>query len=257
MPLDRRSFLKASATLATTHLLGSSSTAKVATSNKFKAIAFDAFVLFDPRPIATLAENLFPGHGNDLMNEWRTRQFEYTWLRTISQRYTSFWQVTRDGLTYATARLKLNPSAEQITRLMQAYLELTPWPDVTPALATLKSAGVRLSILSNFTPQMLASCIKTSGLDGVFEQVLSTDAVRSFKPDPRTYEIGLHALQLTRDQILFAAFAGWDAAGAKTFGYPTFWNNRLDAPPEELGVSADATGKTLTELLHFMDLHKP
>jgi len=73
--------------------------------------------------------------------------------------------------------------------------------------------------------------------------------VRTFKPDPRAYQLGLDTLRLPRDQIVFAAFAGWDAAGAKAFGYRTFWVNRQNQPPEELGVLPDATGATLNDLV--------
>ena len=66
--------------------------------------------------------------------------------------------------------------------------------------------------------------------------------MRTFKPDPRAYQLGIDTLRLPRDQIVFAAFAGWDAAGAKRFGYPTFWVNRMQALPEELGVRPDASG---------------
>jgi 2-haloacid dehalogenase len=52
---------------------------------------------------------------------------------------------------------------------------------------------------------------------------------------------------------LFVAFAGWDAAGARSFGYPTFWVNRLGFPPEQLGVLPDATGPDLNALLAFVD----
>jgi 2-haloacid dehalogenase len=82
--------------------------------------------------------------------------------------------------------------------------------------------------------------------------VLSTDRAHTFKPDPRAYQLGIDTLRLPRDQIVFAAFAGWDAAGAKRFGYPTFWVNRLQALPEELGVRRDASGPSLAELIAFV-----
>jgi 2-haloacid dehalogenase len=102
------------------------------------------------------------------------------------------------------------------------------------------------------TPAMLQAGIRNSQLDGVFDHVLSTDAVKAYKPDPRAYQMGLDALGLRREQILFAAFAGWDAAGAKSFGYPTFWVNRQNQPVEELGVIADGIGATLTDLATFL-----
>ena len=135
---------------------------------------------------------------------------------------------------------------------MNAYLGLRAWPDVVPALDSLKKFGVRLALLSNFTRRMLDANIRSAGLDGVFEQVLSTDQGATYKPDPRAYQLGPDALKLTREEILFVAFAGWDAAGAKLFGYPTYWVNRQHLPAEEIGVRPDGSGVTLTDLVAFL-----
>jgi 2-haloacid dehalogenase len=101
---------------------------------------------------------------------------------------------------------------------------------------------------------MLDACIASSGLDGIFDERLSTDAARTYKPDPRAYQLGIDALGLPREQILFAAFAGWDAAGAKAFGYPTYWVNRQNLPAEELGLQPDGAGPGLAGLVDFLRL---
>ena len=46
-----------------------------------KAIAFNAYTLFDTGSVVQTAQELFPGKANELMMTWRTKQFEYTWLR--------------------------------------------------------------------------------------------------------------------------------------------------------------------------------
>ena len=122
-------------------------------------------------------------------------------------------------------------------QLMQAYLGLKAWPDVPSALRALRETGSRLAFLSNMTTQILEAGIKNAGLEGVFEHVLSTDQIRAYKPAPRAYQMAIDAFKLQREDILFVAFAGWDAAGAKWFGYPTFWVNRLNLPAEELGAA--------------------
>jgi 2-haloacid dehalogenase len=215
-------------------------------------VLFDAFPIFDPRSVAAAVKEMFPADGDVLMDLWRTKQFEYTWLRTLSGRYANFWDVTRDALRFSARARKLVLSDAQVDLLMGAYLELKPWSEVPQALRDLKAAGLRLGFLSNFTGEMLQANIRGAGLDGIFEQVLSTDRAQAFKPDPRAYRMGLDAFGLPREEMLFAAFAGWDAAGAKAFGYPTFWVNRLDQPVEELGIIADATGNTLAELAAYI-----
>ncbi|MEO7998886.1 MAG: haloacid dehalogenase type II, partial [Gemmatimonadaceae bacterium] len=218
---------------------------------RFRAVVFDGFPIFDPRPISALAEELFPGKGAELINTWRTRQFEYTWLRTIEKRYVDFRQVTEDALVFAAKSMKLDLNDENRARLVNGYSNLKAWPDVRTALDALRSAGVRIGFLTNFSEAMLNANIKSAGLDGYFEKLLSTDLVHEFKPAPTAYQMGVDAFQLPKENILFAAFAGWDAAGAKSFGYPTFWVNRLNAPTEELGNAPDGVGG-MAELVKFV-----
>jgi 2-haloacid dehalogenase len=219
--------------------------------SEFAAVVFDAFPIFDPRSVFALAEKLFPGKGAELSSIWRTRQFEYQWLRALSGHYADFWRATEDGLVFAAEMLRLDLNDDKRARLMQAYLGMKPWPDVVPALEALKQAGLRLAILSNMTAKMLNANISNAGLSGAFEQVLSTDETKTYKPDPCAYQMAVEELGLERHQILFAPFAGWDASGAKWFGYPTFWVNRLDLPVEQLGVTPDAVGRDLSDLARF------
>ena len=226
-----------------------------ASGGTIRAVAFDAFPILDPRPVFARAEELYPGRGAELSSVWRTRQFEYMWLRTLSHRYADFWQVTGDALVYAAKAVNLEMSRESQARLMDAYLTLRCWPEVPVALRALKEAGIRIAFLSNMTAALLAAGIRNSKLDGLFDYVLSTDRVRVYKPDPRAYGMGVDAFGLKRDQILFAAFAGWDAAGAKSFGYPTVWVNRQNQPEEELGVPGDATCANLDGVVSLVTKH--
>jgi 2-haloacid dehalogenase len=219
---------------------------------RIKAIAFDAFPVFDPRPVFALVSELYPNKGVELSHLWRTRQFEYTWLRTLSGRYSDFWQVTSDALVYAATALKLELPPDKHDRLMAAYLQLRCWPDVPELLSSLRNAGLRLAFLSNMTAKMLESGIRNSGLGTAFDHVLTTDRVKAYKPDPRAYRMALDTFGLKRDQILFVPFAAWDAAGAVSFGYPTFWVNRQHQPAEELGVTSDGTGENLLDLVRFI-----
>lgn len=253
MPFKRREFLNLIAAGITAGILPAAALAAAGSRPRFKAVAFDAFPILDPRPVFALAEQLFPGRGTELSNAWRTRQFEYQWLRALSGQYADFWRATEDALVFAARLLKLDLTPHKRDRLMAAYLALRAWPDVAPALQALTSAGVRLAFLSNATPKILEAGIRNSGLEGVFEHVLSTDRIKTYKPDPRAYHMAIDAFGLRRGEILFAAFAGWDAAGAKSFGYPTFWVNRMNQPAEELGVVADGVGQGLEELVRFVN----
>jgi 2-haloacid dehalogenase len=130
--------------------------------SEMNAIVFDAYgTLFDVRSVLSRCEEVFPGHGSNLTGHWRTKQLEYTWLRSLMGKYSDFWQVTQDGLVVACRSLGLAPSQEQIDYLMQEYLSLSPFPDVAAALDALKN--VPCSILSNGSPKMLHSAVRNAG----------------------------------------------------------------------------------------------
>lgn len=217
-----------------------------------KAVAFDAFTLFDPRPIFLKCEAVAPGRGSELANLWRTRQFEYQWLRALAGQYRDFFATTQAALEFAARSLEIDLAASARDRLVQGFFEMRAWPDVPQALRDLRRAGKKLALLSNATVPILEAALKNSELQGALDQIISTDRIKSFKPDPRAYQLGLDLLGVAKHELMFVAFAGWDAAGAKWFGYPTFWNNRQGAVEEMLGVQADGGGATLGDLTRFV-----
>jgi 2-haloacid dehalogenase len=245
MLFDRRKFV----TLAAAALAAPPAWAA---TRPFKAIAFDGFVITDPRPIFARVEELFPDKGRALNEAWRTRIFEYTWLRTVGGHYADFWHVIEDSLLVAARASKVELTTSQRDTLMQSWLGLKAWPDVAPALKELKAANIRMAFLANPTAKMLDAVMANSGLEGFFEPHLTTDKVNAFKPAPAAYQMGPDAFKLPKEEIAFAAFAGWDAAGAKWFGYPTFWVNRMNAPAEELGVTPDGVGNGMADLVKFV-----
>lgn len=246
---DRRGFLRLTAgSLLGARLSAISPSAIPPAQIRPRAIAFDALAIFDTRPILKTTSQLFPKEGAELNREWSTRQFEYTWLRNAMNRYADFWQVTDEALTYAANKVNVQLTEEHRSLLMEMFRQLEPWPDATPALLQLRNAGIRVCLLSNFTESMLSSCIERSRLNGMFEHLLSTDRVREFKPGPRAYQMGVDAFRINREEMLFVAFGGWDAIGAKSFGYPTYWANRMMAPAEPLGTNPDYVSASLKDL---------
>lgn len=250
--MDRREFVMLAAAGAAGALSAAGS--RTPKHSLIEAVAFDAFPIFDPRPIARLAEELFPQKGAALMEAWRARQFEYTWLRAVGRRYADFWQVTADALHFAAQQLALELEPPARDRLMEAYLHLPLWPDARASLEAMHLSGLRLAFLSNFTSHMLHANIESTGIGDLIPIALSTDLARTYKPAPEAYQLAVKALRLPKEKILFVAFAGWDAAGARWFGYPTYWVNRLQLPVEQLGTVPDGVGRDLSELASFISL---
>jgi 2-haloacid dehalogenase len=242
----------------------SATTTPLATATRFpKAVIFDAYgTLFDVHSVVAAAEQMFPGHGDALSQLWRLKQIEYTQLRTLSDpagaRYRPFWDITLDALRYAARRLNLPLTGAGEKRLMDEYACLSAFPDVLPALRRLREpradgARTGLAILSNGNPQMLDIAVKSSGMGGLFDHVLSVDAVRAYKPSAAAYSLGTAAFDATPEELVFVSSNGWDAAGAGWFGYTTFWINRQRLPAEELGVTPNGTGGGMAELAAFIE----
>jgi 2-haloacid dehalogenase len=219
---------------------------------KFKAVAFDYFVIFNPNSVIPHAEKVYPGQGEAFVKAWRAKQFEYGFLRSITGKHEDFFKVTEDALVYTAQAMKLDLSDDNKKILLDAYLHLEPWPDAKEALGKLKASGVRIITIANFSKHMLQSNADNAGIANFFDTLLSTETNGTYKPDPRAYQLGIDQLGLKKEEIVFAAFGGWDAYGAKSFGYPTYWVNRFNLPQEELGVAADRTSNDIAGLVDFV-----
>jgi len=226
--------------------------AEPASKPRFKAVAFDYFVLLDARSIVPEVEKVFPGRGLELTNAWRSKQFEYGYLRSITKRHRDFFAVTGDALDYTVEAMHLALTPEARAQLLDAYLTLKPWPDTVAALRRLRAAGVRIVAVSNFSDKMLRANAQHAGIGDLFDELLSTELNATYKPDPAGYALGMERLHLKKTEIAFAAFGGWDAYGAKSFGYATYWVNRFGLPAERLGITPDRTSGDLEGLVRFV-----
>lgn len=209
------------------------------------ALVFDAYgTLFDVHSVASRCESFWPGKGAALSTAWRVKQLEYTWQRSLMQRYAPFSQVTREALAYACEALGLQLTVTQMEALMGEYQMLSAYPDVAAALE--KLSGRKTAILTNGSPDMIEPLVKHSGLS--FDAVLSVDAAKIFKPAPQVYALASTQLTVPAERIGFVSSNGWDALGAKSFGFAVYWINRAGAPVDRLGFKPDAILKSLGDL---------
>ncbi len=210
---------------------------------------FDAYgTLFDVHSVIALCEQLWPGKGAALSQIWRAKQLEYTWQRSLMRRYEDFTRVTEAALRYACAALELQIDEESRRRLMAAYRTLATFPEVGNALAELKAMKLRLAILSNGSPQMLRPLVENAGLRGVIGTVISVNQTKIYKPAPAVYKLAVERLRVRKGVIGFVSSNCWDACGAKSFGFRTFWINHTCAPVDELGATPDHVIASLAEL---------
>ena len=218
-----------------------------------RAVLFDAYgTLFDVYSVGLLAEQLFPGKGQALGVLWRDKQIEYTRLVTTSNggaHYQPFWDLTRAGLRYACKRLGLDLGPGQEEQLMNQYRHLSAFPENREVLQALKARGVVTGILSNGDPSMLGVAVRSAGLEGLLDHVISVDSIRKYKTAPEAYALGPQATGLEPRQIAFVSCNGWDALAATWYGYRTLWVNRYQLPFEELGTQPVYTGSSLRDVL--------
>ncbi len=213
-----------------------------------KACVFDAYgTLFDVHSAVARERAKIGDQADALSQLWRTKQLEYTWLRALMGRHLDFWQVTGDALDYALARLELDPAGIR-EPLMQAYLALDAYPEVPAVLARLRQGGLKLAILSNGEPRMLAAGAKSAAIDGLLDAILSVETVGIFKPHPSVYQLTLDQLRVAADEIAFQSSNAWDVNGAATFGLRPVWINRFGAPAERLPGDAEHELKDLSGL---------
>jgi len=222
-------------------------------AREISALVFDAYgTLFDVHSVTRLAESFFPGKGAALSAAWRTKQLEYTWLRSLMGRYEDFSRVTLSALEWTFESLKIEPEDAQRRALLDEYRKLAMFPEVP---ATLEALARRrpLAILSNGHPDMLNALVDHNGLRERFRGgVLSVHSAKVFKPAPAVYRLAEDQLGVPRTMMGFVSSNGWDAAGAKTFGFQVFWINRGKAPVERLGVRPDETLSSLAELVDLV-----
>jgi len=246
-PVNRRALLAGmAATLATA--------ANAAPPPRLRAIAFDAFPIFDPRSIAALARERLGEQGDALAAAWSARTFGYGWLESAAGRYLPFATLADAALRYTAQAMGIALDDATRQALVGQYERLDIWPDVMPALVRLREAGLRLVFLSNLGGTTLRINMERNRIANLFEPPLSTDRVHRFKPAPEAYAMAVDALGLPREQIGFAAFGGWDAVGATWFGYRTAWVNRAGAPAEPLDVQPAFTSRGIDSVLALAGL---
>ena len=218
------------------------------TIDEIKACVFDAYgTLFDVHSAVGTHRHRLGDIADQVSTLWRTKQLEYTWLRSLMGYHADFWQVTQDALDFSFDMHHLN-DPDLRKGLMEAYLKLDCYPEVPEALSILKSRGFKLAILSNGTPAMLEAAVKNSGIEDLIEKNFSVEEVGIFKPDPRVYQIAVDGLKIKPEEIVFQSSNAWDASGASAFGFKVAWVNRFGQSEERLPGRPDVEIQNLMEL---------
>ncbi|MEH6632921.1 MAG: haloacid dehalogenase type II [Halopseudomonas aestusnigri] len=216
--------------------------------NPIKAFVFDAYgTLLDVHSATGKAMDDLGDKAEDISNIWRTKQLEYTWLRSLMGKHCDFWQVTSDALRYALRCYDME-NEQRHDKLMSLYLELTAYKDAIQTVKSLNKLGYTALVLSNGSQFMLDKVLQNSGLDNYIDRAISIDDVEVYKPSPVVYKLATDFMNCSPSEILFVSANAWDVAGANSFGFRVAWINRFNRPPEILPGGPELIIDSLSEL---------
>ena len=226
---------------------------------KYSSIVFDAYgTLFDinaaARKSALVSSNSsLLSNWEDLAEIWRRKQIEYTWLQNILNSHTDFLDITKISLDFALEEMALNQEPKLRETLLDLYWASEVYPEVVQVLQELNGRDVKLSILSNGTPDMLFAACASTRIEKFLDFVVSVEEIGIFKPDRRVYELVNTKMGYKISEVLFVSSNGWDILGASKFGFSTAWVNRNKKPVERMQWKPNYE---LSNLMHTIDLFK-
>ena len=219
--------------------------------NKPKAIIFDAYgTLFDVNSAAEKSKNKIGDKWEAFANYWRTTQLEYTWLRSLMHRHKDFWQITEDSLDKSMKVFNINKDMK--TELLNLYKKLSPFSEVKETLENLKKKEIKLSILSNGTPELLNTLVVSNKLDTIFDDIFSIEEVRIYKPDSKVYDLPVNKYKIKPNEIIFLSANTWDVSGGGNYGYNSVWVNRNNTVFDNLDYKPFKEIKSLQQLLDIV-----
>ena len=216
-----------------------------------KAIIFDAYgTLFDVNSAAEMCKNKIGDKWENFSNYWRMTQLEYTFLRTLMDRYKDFWQITEDSLDKSMKVYKIDNSLKK--ELLNLYKKLSVFPEVKQTLTKLKEKKLKLAILSNGTPALLNGLVNSNNLNNLFDDIFSIDEVKVYKPSSKVYELPIKKYQIKKNEVAFLSANTWDVSGGGNFGYISIWVNRNNSIFDNLDHKPSSEIKNLNELIKFL-----
>jgi len=222
--------------------------------NLVKALTFDLF-----GTILDLGGSLIPHIGQFLQaknaqisparfwEQWRARQrIEQYQDNILMLGHSGYLETARRAFVYTLSLNGLQASPEEVKNFMAAWQELSPFPEVLPALGRLKGV-YRLVVLSNGEATYLDYLVKQR-VKWDFDEVISVQIVGAFKPHPGVYRRAAQILNLAVNECMMVSAHPFDLVGAKSCGYKAAYVNRYNLPDEDSPFQPDLRVKDFTEL---------
>lgn len=159
---------------------------------------------------------------------WRDKQLEYSFRRGLMQNYQHFAVCTRNALDYVCNVMGYDISSPDRDELMSQYRILPAFPDVLEALPILQQGDFRLFAFSNGRKSDVCNLLENSGISSYFSDVVSTDEIKSFKPNPAVYAHFLRRTGATGKEAWLISGNPFDVIGAISSGMRGAWVKRSE-----------------------------
>ena len=219
--------------------------------DNIKACVFDAYgTLFDVNSAAAKCKKKLGNRWESFANAWRTTQLEYTWLRSLMKKHKNFWEITEDSLDHTMETFKIKKVMRN--ELLNLYKELSPYPEVKECLESLKSKKIKITILSNGTPDLLKGLVENNNIQNYFDDIMSIETVGIYKPDSKVYEMPIKKYSCKPENICFLSSNTWDVSGGGVFGYKAVWVNRFNKVFDKLSYKPQFVINDLNQLLEIV-----
>jgi 2-haloacid dehalogenase len=211
-------------------------------------VAFDVYgTVVDPAGVVSALSRRFGGRAREAAQLWREKQLEFTFRRGLMRAYMDFDVCTAQALRHVSTQLGVSLDTADEHALLECWLHLPAFADVSPALEKLRGAGHELVALTNGTERSVRVLLQNAGIIGYLAAILSADRVGTFKPDPAVYAL----LREGREQgdVWLVSANPFDVIGAKACGVTAVWLRRdpqRSFDPWEF--SPDIVIRTLDEL---------
>jgi len=190
-------------------------------------LAFDVYgTLIDTHGIVSKLQELVGPKAEKFSQTWRDKQLEYSFRRGLMQNYEKFSVCTSNALDYTCTFYNEDFTTEQKIALLDSYRTLPAFNDVKQGLTQLKEAGYRLYAFSNGSADAIETLLVTAGIRALFLDIISTDDLKSFKPNPAVYCHFLRKANTSGSDAWLISSNPFDVIGAISAGMRAVWIQR-------------------------------
>lgn len=190
-------------------------------------LAFDVYgTLIDTEGVLDTLKLHIGEKAEAVMELWRNKQLEYSFRRGLMDSFVDFSVCTKQALEYSCNVLEVPLNAEVKSKLMATYATLPPFSDVKSSLEELKENRHRLFAFSNGSKKALIPLLTQAGILSYFEDVVSVESTKVFKPSPKVYAHFNARTSSEKNTTFLISGNPFDALGALSYGMKSAWVQR-------------------------------